>query len=172
MSRPTSALTNELAQVRDFGFGAAQTGTPFLWVDFEFVDLQDDKGEPIDIRHYFYLTDNTIEYAMRDVKTLGYEGNIFDLADQKPGIQGAQVRLTTAMEEYEGKTRAKVKFINAKDSTGGGGAVTPLDSDALKKLEAKLKPKMKVIEAKAKTVAPAKPAAKTEKAASQPSFAG
>ena len=61
------------------------------------------------------------------------------------------------LETYEGKVRAKVKFIN---STGGMALKNPLDQGQAKAFAAKMKAKIAAFDAQAATAGTHKPAPK------------
>ena len=142
--RPNQPLNNELAKVKDWGFSfSSKKGTPLMWVIFVFLEITGDEGEELDIQKDFYLTDETFEYVMRDLETLGWKGKSLEELDKtSPGYfdlsQCHPVRVTTIMEEWDGKQRAKVHFINPKDYAPN----KPMEQKQVKDISAKLKAKI------------------------------
>lgn len=145
--RLDDVVKNELAKARDWGFGKSKNkGTNYFWMDFVFPNLvaSDDTGE-VEIRKEWYLTDNTIEYVLRDLAVLGWHGkDIVELDKTTVGshsFSNKEVLITTKMEEYrngkgEVKSTVKVEYINDL-------AYNPaLESAELKAMSAKLKGKI------------------------------
>lgn len=156
--RIDQAVTNQKAKAKDWGFGkSAKKGTPCFWMDFVFQEIEDDNGGELTIRKDWWITDNTIDYILRDLSVFGYQGrditewernqaNSFDFSK-------AVVNLTTEIEEYladngDMKKIAKVKYVNAE--------FEQLDSGTVKDLNAKLRGKIAAYRAKAGTSSPAK----------------
>ena len=157
--RIDEAVQNELATVRDWGFAFAKNkGTPYMWIDFVFDNIQGPKGEELDIRAFLYITDGTLEYFLAKLRNLGWKGtNFTELDKSAPGyydLTGAKGALTVDIETWEGKPMAKVNYINDPNHT----PESPMDSKALKTLNEKLKGKIAAFNAK-NPAAPA-PAAK------------
>lgn len=149
--RPDAELTNQRAKAIDWGFAeSSEKKTPYLWVEFLFLDGHGDNGEEVVIRKDFYLTDKNFEYVLRDLATMGWRGkSIFELERGPEGFDlGAkEVLLTTEMETYEGKLRAKVKFINDPDYI----PAKPLEREMLRSIDAKLRGKIAAYRAQNKT---------------------
>jgi hypothetical protein len=85
------------------------------------------------ITAYRSLSDKAAEYTVKDLQTLGVSG----LTDQE--LEAAidkRCQIVVQHEEYDGKTRAKVKFINP---LGGLSMATPLQDDKKRLLAAKMK---------------------------------
>jgi len=137
-------VTNARAKARNWGWAeSSEKETPYLWIEFLFLDLEGDNGEEVTITHNMYVTDNTIAYVLRDLKTMGWNGkNLFELDKSEKhsfdlGVK--EVNLTTESQEYNGKPYIRVKFINDPDYKPGG---TAIDKEALKKLNDRLKGKI------------------------------
>ena len=143
--RITEAVSNQRAVVKDWGFGESkEKKTPFFWMEFRFMDISGDNNEELTIRKDWYITDRTIDYILRDLRTLGWTGrditewekgqsNSFDFSDK-------ETEISTELEEFadsEGRPRtvSKVKWI--------GSQKTPmLEPTAIKNLAAKMKGKI------------------------------
>lgn len=149
--RINQAVSNAKARAIDWGFGESKNKkTPYLWVKFEFVDLEDD-GQSLDIVHQFYLTDNTIENVLRDLERMGWAGksiaeldksneNFFDLGRK-------EVFLTTEMQEYEGKHYPKVLWINENEHSN---QMPTLEKEKITEIEKKLRDKITIYRSKKK----------------------
>ena len=91
-------------------------GTPGISINFQTED-----GE---IEHTIYLTEKTVKRAATDLCLLGadeaqlrswtYLDNIGTV------IQGSECDISTISEEYNGKSRVRVQWINEPRKAGGG----------------------------------------------------
>jgi len=93
---------------------SSQKGTPCMAVVFE-----DDAGEHI--TYYGYLSDAALEYTLKALAAMGWDaaqhdGRI-DVLNGTDLLLGHKVEIVVDEEEYEGKVRAKVRFVN---EIGGG----------------------------------------------------
>lgn len=93
------------------------TQTGYVGVVFE-----DDAGDTITA--YLYTSDKAIGRTVETLELLGWDlqANNGDLSTlhETPLLHGRQSEIVVENETYEGKTRAKVKWINGPD--GGGRA--------------------------------------------------
>jgi hypothetical protein len=130
-------------KVQTSEFGQTETGTPFFTM--EFVTAEGDS-----IRGWLYLSDKALPYSVKALKeAFGFDGNFEALADQ---VNQKDCRIVVNIEEYEGKERAKVQFIN---NANGGYRAKTLEggSSFLKALSEKAK-RMPAPAPKAKTKQP------------------
>ena len=118
--------------------------------------------EDLDITGYFYLEkrDGALNSVALDAlkAALGWDGrDPFWLQDTDLAQHPVQVKL--GYEEYNGKRRLKVQFLNPYGSSGGG--VTKADDDKRRSMSTRLGPKFRAMAgpAPAKTPAPATPPA-------------
>ena len=93
---------------------SGQKQTPCVAVVFE-----DEVGDTI--TYWGYLTDAALEYTMKSLAAMGWDsakhdGRI-DTLDGTDLLVGHKVEIVVDEEEYDGKVRAKVKFVN---EIGGG----------------------------------------------------
>lgn len=139
------AVINERAVPTDWGLGKAKTGTPFFWIEFKFPEFISSNGnEGVTIRKDMYITNNTLDFVLRDLQVLGWTGK--DIAELDKNSSNAhqftrEVLLTTVAESYvpEGKTEPvtvqKVKYINDPNYSP-----TPkMETEELKDMSKKLK---------------------------------
>lgn len=121
--RLDQAVTNELAKIKDWGFGKSKTEKTFLWMEFILPELvaSDGSGE-VTIRKDFYFTDAALDYTLKDLATCGWTGrDVTELDKNEVGSHSfyeAQVYITTKIEPYrndkgETKNVVKVTFINS-----------------------------------------------------------
>ena len=99
-----------VAKVLDHGFDkTTKKGTLYFWVDFE-TEAGLVQGE-------FYLSGRAIEKSMEKIANLGHQGEINDpaLADGS-ALRGKEAQITVEHDEYEGRTRARVGFVNLPGS--------------------------------------------------------
>jgi len=120
----------------------------------------DCSGENFDVTGYFYLEKkdgalNTV--TIESLKAaLGWDGrDVFWLQEADLSQHAVQVKL--AFEEYNGKTRLRVQYLNPYGSTGGGG-VTKADGTAKTSIRNRLGSKLRALAGPAQPAA-AKPAA-------------
>ena len=146
------------ATVESAELGQSEKGTPFLS-----LLCKNEQGE--ELTAYLYLSDAAIE---RTVKTLrevfGFDNNFESVVQQ---VTGKPCSIVVEAEEYEGKTRMKVKWVN----TVGGSSAKPLDNAAslLASLSAKAKRIPAAAPAAARTAAPAaRPAPAAKPAPAKP----
>lgn len=102
------------ADKTSYELGEDQNGKPFAFLSFDIIDGPD-KGRTIG--GYFYLTDAAKDYSIEKLRNAGASfpgGDIF----ANDGIGDSDCQIVVEHEEYNGKTSAKIKFVNKR---GGGG---------------------------------------------------
>lgn len=92
-------------------------GTPQVAIEFKLLEGPDAGGR---ITHYAAITEKRLEYTVKELRACGWSGD--DLDDLSSVVAGTPVDLVLAEEEYEGKTRTKVAFINEPGRMAGGPA--------------------------------------------------
>lgn len=88
--------------------GIDDTGKDYAYLGFEITDGVD-KGSRIG--RYFYFTDAAKLYSIESLRKAGAEfpgGNI----DDPEGLGDVECELVIEHDEYQGKVRAKVKYVN------------------------------------------------------------
>jgi hypothetical protein len=99
------------------GLGFTSNGAPQVAVELKVLD-EGFVGETI--TWFGYFTEGTHERTIESLRTLGWKGDDLDNLD---GIADNDVRIVLDEEEYDGKTRLKVKWIN---KAGGLALKTPM----------------------------------------------
>lgn len=121
-----------LATVTGTRLVEARTGTPQVQIAFE-----TDDGDAISA--FRPCTEAAWEYTEQDLITCGWTPSEhdyeFDQLDAEPSpCKDTRVQLVLIEEEYEGRVRIKVGFINAP-----GGMRDPLEPEAAKALSDKIR---------------------------------
>jgi hypothetical protein len=95
----------------------AQAAVRFALLDFP--------GKTITWFGFLEASDKAFEIAMEGLRTAGWKGD--DLSDMTMLVEATapEVVLVVGHEEYEGKTSAKVKFINSAGGVAMKGALQP-----------------------------------------------
>jgi len=119
-------------------FGTSQQkGTRQVYVAFAIID-GDHAGRRLG--WFGYFTDGAVDRTIESLRLCGLKGD--DLANAMFGPLDQEVQVVVEHEEYDGKVRAKVAWVNAP----GGGAfrmANPMKSDELRKFSATMKGKLK-----------------------------
>lgn len=140
--------TYEATPLPTAALGEAKTGTVCVGVEFEFTGSD---GQNHRLPWYGYFTEKTEERTIESLRFCGWTGN--DLADlSEIGQRDVKVSIVVENEEYEGKTRPKVQWVNR---SGGLNLSNPLDETKRKAFAARMKGK--ILEFDQRKGAPAKP---------------
>lgn len=130
--------------------GQSEQGSPFIQISFETAEGS--------ITGWLYLTEKALERTIETLrKVFNFDGNFETVCDQ---INGKECSIVCENEEYQGKERLKVKWINSARSSA------PINDQSafLKSLSAKAarlpKPAPKAGQAPTKAPSTAKPVAK------------
>lgn len=109
-----NAGTYNDVEVVDHGFDKSSKGTPCFWTVFRLDDGQEITG-------YFYLSEKSAEFTFDKIAAMGAKGvPLKDLADGK-ALAGNLVQIVINHEEYDGKLKARVQFVNKNNSSGSNG---------------------------------------------------
>lgn len=100
----------------------------------------------------YFSSDKAVEIAVKALRTCGWQGN--DLQDLTSVDPECEVELVVELEEYEGKTRPKVKWVNAP----GGPTAPPLEAQKAKAFAASMKARIAALEGGAPRTTTRKPA--------------
>ncbi len=119
-----------MARGRTLTLGEAKTGTPQVAVGFEILD---GGGH---ISWHGFLSAAAEQRTIEAIQGMGWEGNdITELpALMDAGKLSRVVEIVVVNEEYNGKVRPKIKFVNAV-----GGRMAPLKGGALAYVQARIK---------------------------------
>lgn len=115
------------ARAVEWALGKTEKGNRQVAVRFETFDAEDRPGEHI--TWYGYFTEKTEERTLESLQHCGWEGD--DITDLS-GIERNEVQLVVEQEEYEGKRRARVQWVN---KPGGGGIAIKAPLDEAEKAE-------------------------------------
>lgn len=113
-----------MATVSNAEFGESSNGTPFLRLDFN-------TKEGDSISGWLYLSEKALPNSVRTLtEAFGFNNDFETVIDQ---VTGKECSITVECEEYEGKERMRVKWINSPRMS------KPIDNqgDFLKALSAK-----------------------------------
>lgn len=114
---------------------AAGNGTEQVAVVFNIVDPAEFVNQKI--TWFGFFTEKTLERTFKALRLCGWEGdNLADLS----GVDANQVDIVVEHESYEGKTRARVLWVNEAGS--GGVAIRPMAEAQAKAFAAKLRAKV------------------------------
>lgn len=95
------------AQVVEANLTVAQTGTEQVAVRFRLLEGPDEGSTIVE---FFALTDNALAYTVEKLRTCGWGDDLGELS----GMIDTKVRLVIKHEDSrDGKTRARVQFVNA-----------------------------------------------------------
>lgn len=110
--------------VKSAEFGETKTGTPYLALEFITTESNTITG-------WLYLSEKALGNSLKTLRdAFNFDGKFETVIDQ---VLAKPCSITVELEEYEGKERLKVKWINAARSS------KPIDNQAafLKALSAK-----------------------------------
>lgn len=121
-------------------------------------EWHDVSPEQYEITGYFYVfkkdgqPNNFTIKALKE--SLGWDGrSIAGLVDTD--WSQTEVQIVIGREEYNGKTKIKVQFINPRDSVPGGGAVEKAAPEVIQSLDAKYGPLLRALNGTATATKPA-----------------
>ena len=97
------------------GLGETRAGKPQIAVEF-------DTGVDGRITWFGYFTDKSQERTLQSLRYCGWDGS--DLTDMS-GIDSNDVELVIEHETYEGKTRARVQWVNKIGGIGLKSKMAP-----------------------------------------------
>lgn len=146
------------ARAKEWSLGYASTGTPQVAVYFEFLD----EGVGGGITWFGFLSEKALESTVRGLRNCGWEGD--ELADLT-GLDKNEVELVVEMEEYNGQTRPKVRWVNR---AGGAAVKNAMGEDEAKAFSANLRARIRAIDAQEKVKAKASGAAAAPTASRPP----
>lgn len=122
------------AKAVEYGLGTTAGGKEQLAVRFE---VQDPETPGQSFTWYAYFTDAALERTIESLRHCGWTGD--DLSDLS-GIERNEVSIVVEDEEYEGKVRAKVRWVNA---LGGLALKSRMEGGQAKAFAASLKDRIR-----------------------------
>lgn len=136
--------------------------TPYVRLDLEVVDDPEESGSRI--TWYGYLSEKALEHTVAKLtETFDFNGDLNALYTGTETFDGKMCQITTEFEEYDGKDRLKVKWLNPP---GYARQAQPsMDEKSLGSLLARINGKSKAAALAAKSVT--KPSAKPVAAAKE-----
>lgn len=130
--------------------GMTETGKEQIAVQFETLEPEGER-----ITWYGYFTDGTFERTIESLRHCGWRGNdLIEFAAGRPLPEGfgAEVEIVVDEEEFNGRTRLKVRWVNG---SGGIAVKNTLDESQARAFSARMKSRVAALQAKNGTRAPA-----------------
>lgn len=118
------------SKAQEWMLGETDNGKPFLAVSFK---VKDTDGEEKFVSWRGFFTDATTERTIESMRAMGFEG---DDLEKLEGLDKNEVDLVVEDEEYEGKTFARVQWVN---KPRGPMVKTVLEGDKAKAFAASMK---------------------------------
>lgn len=137
MSRDLIAVGKHRARCRSIALGYTNNGKEQAAIEFELIDPGDsDHGRSI--AKYAFFSEGALQYTVADLRALGWTGvdpaELPDLA--ATGKLGNEVEIVVVHDTYNGKTSAKVKYVN---KIGGVKLANPMDDGERKEFGASMR---------------------------------
>lgn len=122
--------------------------TPFVRIPL-MVNEGENKGEVTIYKAW--LSDGAFDNTIRRLaEVFGFDGDLATLNSGAQTLAGLPCNITTEMENYQGKDRLKVAWLNPP----GGGGAKPLEAAKVQSILGKLNAKAKAIAKSVKAAAP------------------
>jgi hypothetical protein len=136
--------------------GFTSSGSEQIAVLFEFLEPAGER-----LTWYGYFTEKTFDRTIESLRACGWMGSSLDEfgSEHLPGGFNRQVELVVTHEEYNGKTSARIAFVN---NVGGGMALkSAMDANQARAFAAKMKGRIAALGMPSSAPTPtAKPAVK------------
>jgi len=133
MSGPRIPPGPHTAEVTAHALGTAKTGNQQIAVEFMF-----ETGDRL--TWFGYFTEVTLERTLESLENLGWIAgeNDFDISrlHKTNVLVGNEASVVVQHEEYEGVTRAKIRWVN---KLGGGGMRETMEPDEARSFAAQLR---------------------------------
>jgi hypothetical protein len=121
-----------------WGLGETSTGKEQIAIEFMTMDTAGVEGPHIN--WFGYFSDAAFETTIKALRTCGWTG--IDVSDLS-GLDANEVQLIVEHEEYEGKKRARVRWINP---VGGLTLKAPMSPEKTRKFAAEMKIRITALE--------------------------
>lgn len=118
------------SKAKEWALGESNNGSAYVAVSFQ---VKDTDGEDKFVSWHGFFTEKTTERTIEALRHMGFEGD--DLT-QLAGLDKNEVDLVIEDEEYEGKTFARVQFVN---KPRGPSVKTALEGQKLSAFAAQMK---------------------------------
>lgn len=151
------------ARAIEGALGFTKGGKEQVAVQFDLLDFEGQR-----ITWYGYFTENTTQSTFRALRSCGWTGSDLSDLSELSNPNGPEVYLVIEHETYEGKTTAKVRWVNGASGLAMKNAMAP---DQAKAFAARMQAQLAAFDAATKQAeaAPAKGAApKNAKPAAAP----
>lgn len=122
-----------VAIAKEFDFGETKNGNAFIKVEFEICDGPE---EGRNISWFGYFTKATAERTLESLRYCGWSGD--KITPEMPGLGSTKCMLSVDEEEYDGKVRTRVQWVNQLYRKGSRPLESRLDDGGLAKLNANL----------------------------------
>jgi hypothetical protein len=126
------------AKAGQWGLGESNAGNEQIAVVF---DILTEGAEYSNLTWYGSFSDGAVERTITSLRYMGWESN--DL-EKLEGLDKNEVELVVEEEEYEGKTRTKVAWVNR---AGALNLKAPLSAERTKSFAAAMRDRIKAIDA-------------------------
>ncbi len=121
-------------------FESEQKRTPGVRILFELAPYAGDGGDYVPVQTEIWLTPGAAKIARKSLRVLGFDldsGHVKDLHERPTLLAGRECELEIGEEEYEGKKRLRVQWINdlkdpGAEGDGAGDGKTLYKKDAIK----------------------------------------
>jgi hypothetical protein len=136
------------AHAIEAALGETDSGKEQIAVRFKLLDVE---GQ--EITWYGYFTEKSTEITLKALRTAGWKGSdLMDLSDLCAPDSTPEVYIVVEHETYEGKTSAKVKWVNG---AGGLALKKALDPNKAKTFAARMRGQIAAFDRSAGTPKPA-----------------
>jgi hypothetical protein len=150
------------ARAVQWGLGETKAGKEQVAVEFVILDVDGTPGQHI--TWYGHFSEAALPLTVAALRACGWAG--LDLSVLE-GLDTNEVELVIEHDTYEGKTNAKVRFVNVP-RTGGALLKAPLDDAKKKAFAARMRGAIAAMEQGASKPATAKPKAHPRKGVQTP----
>jgi hypothetical protein len=127
------------AKAKEWGLGESSTGKEQIAVSF---DILTEGAEFSTITWYGYFTEDTWQRTLESLRIMGWTGTDFE--QDLVGLDTNEVELVVAEEEFDGKVRTKVQWVNR---VGGLNIKAPLTLERTKAFAATMRDRIKAFDA-------------------------
>lgn len=136
----TIAAGKYRGKAKEWGIGKAGTGTVQVAIRFDLLDVVSEQGVCDSINYYGALSEAAYPFTVKALRACGWQGcDLTELENNGGGLDAQEVQLVVELEDYNGETRAKVRWVN---TLGGLAMKDTLEGDSLKAFATQMKGKI------------------------------